>query len=53
MRLHADFRGADPGALRDAVSWNLCLRGAEMYGACAWRVDQRFTKAREGGACNY
>jgi hypothetical protein len=47
VRVHADFRGPDPTAMRAAVSWNLCLRGAEKYGACAWKSDQVFSKQEE------
>ena len=47
MRLHADFRGADEVALRDAVSYNLCLKEAETFGACAWKKNQKFAKTEE------
>lgn len=29
------------------MSWNLCLRGAEKLGACAWRVNKRFAATEE------
>jgi hypothetical protein len=48
VRLYADFRGADEIALRDAVSWNLCLRGSEVHGGAAHVEFQSLTHSLKG-----